>query len=82
VVLTFVDEKVGHHFYEVYDNFMSEFKKLLFGEDTSRISLEASYFLNGKGILEKMDDYNIIKVFGSHKKRMFLPYYVSQKLLL
>jgi hypothetical protein len=41
-------QKVGHHFYEVYNNFMHEFKKLLFGEDSSRLSLEASYFLNGK----------------------------------
>jgi hypothetical protein len=51
---------VVHHFYEVYNNFMYEFKKLLFGEDTSRFSLEAS---TGKGVLEKMDDYNIIRFF-------------------
>jgi hypothetical protein len=45
--------KVGHYFYEVYNNFVSKFKKLLFGDDTSRLSLEASTFLNGKGVLEK-----------------------------
>jgi hypothetical protein len=75
-------KKVGHHFYEVYNNFMSKFKKLLFGEDTSRLSLEASTFLNGKGVLEKMNDYNIIMVFCSHEKTIFLPYYVSNKLFV
>jgi hypothetical protein len=47
-----------------------------------RLSLEASTFLNGKGILEKMDDYNIIRVFCSHEKPIFLPYYVSDKLFI
>jgi hypothetical protein len=75
-------QKVGHHFYEVYNDFVSKFKKLLFGEDTSRLSLEASTFLKGKGILEKMDDYNIIRVFCSNEKPIFLPYYVSDKLFI
>jgi hypothetical protein len=44
--------RVGHHFYKVYNNFVSEFKKLVFGEDTSRLSLEASSFLKGKENLE------------------------------
>jgi hypothetical protein len=35
---------------------MYAFKKLLFGENTSILSLEASAFLDRKGILEKMDD--------------------------
>ena len=60
---------------------MSKFKKLLYGEDASWVSLEASNFLNGKWIIEKMDDYNIIRVFFSNEKAIFLPYYVSKKLL-
>jgi hypothetical protein len=47
----------------VYSNFVSKFKKLLFGEDTSQLSLETMDFLKGKGVLEKMEDYNVIKVF-------------------
>jgi hypothetical protein len=75
-------QKISHHFYEVYNNFMSEFKKLLFGEDTSRLSLEASIFLNRKGILEKMDDCNIMRVFCCHEKPIFIPYYVCEKLFI
>jgi hypothetical protein len=41
-------QRGNHHFYELYYDFVSKFKKLLFGEDTSRISLEASSFLKGK----------------------------------
>ena len=32
-------QKVFHYFYEVYNDFVSEFKRFLFGEDTSRLSL-------------------------------------------
>jgi len=39
-------QRVIYFFYEVYNDFVSEFKKRLFGEDTSRISLEASNFLD------------------------------------
>jgi hypothetical protein len=56
-------QRVVKHFYEVYNDFVSTFKKLLFGEDTSRLSLEASVFLNTRGVLEKMDDYNIMRIF-------------------
>jgi hypothetical protein len=44
--------------------------------------LEASTFLKGKGILEKMEDYNIIRVFFSIEKPIFLPYYISDKLFI
>jgi hypothetical protein len=33
-----------NHFYEVYNSFLSSFKKLVFGESTSRLSLEATSF--------------------------------------
>jgi hypothetical protein len=68
--------------YEVYYDFVSKFKKLLFGEDTFRLSFEAPTFLKGKGIFEKMEDYNIIKVFCSIEKPIFLPYYISDKLFI
>jgi hypothetical protein len=74
--------KVMNYFYEVYNDFVSEFKIFLFGEDTSRILLEASTFLNKKGILEKMDNYNIIRILFSHEKLIYLPYYVSDKLFI
>jgi hypothetical protein len=44
--------------------------------------LKASTFLNGKRFLEKMDDYNIIRVFCSHEKPIFIPYYGSDKLFV
>ena len=75
-------QKVTHYFYEVYNDFVSEFKKFLFGEDTSRLSLEASIFLDKKGIMEKMDNYNIIRIFYSHENSIHLPYYVSNKLFI
>jgi hypothetical protein len=40
------------HFYEVYNSFLSSFKKSMFGESTSRLSLEATSFLNQRGVVE------------------------------
>jgi hypothetical protein len=37
-------QKVIHYFYEIYNDFLCAFKKLLFGESTSRLSLEALFF--------------------------------------
>jgi hypothetical protein len=67
-------QRVNHHFYEVYSDFVSKFKKLLFGEDTSQLSLETLAFLKGKRVLEKMEEYNVIMVFCSIKKTTFIPY--------
>jgi hypothetical protein len=44
--------------------------------------LEAATFLKGRGVLEKMEDYNIIRVFCSIEKPIFLPYYISDKLFV
>jgi hypothetical protein len=60
---------------------MSKFKKLLFGEDTSQLSLEATYFMKGRGVMEKVENYNIIRVFYSIEKPIFLPYYISDNFL-
>jgi len=65
-------KKVIHFFNEVYNYFVSEFKKLLFWEDTFRISLEESSFLDKKGTLEIMDNYNIIRIFCSHENPIYL----------
>jgi hypothetical protein len=51
------------------------------GKDTYKISLEASRFLDKKGILEKMDNY-IMRTFCSHEKPMYTPYYVPNKLFI
>jgi hypothetical protein len=75
-------QKLVHHFYEVYNDSLFVFKKFLFREDNSRFSLEESSFLNTKGVLEKMDDYNFIRIFCSHEKPLFLPYYVPDKLFI
>jgi hypothetical protein len=68
-----------HHFYELFCDFVSKFKKLLFWKDTSRLSLEETVFLKGKCVLEKMEDYNVIMVFCSIKKTIFIPYYIFDK---
>jgi hypothetical protein len=74
-------QRVSHNFYEVYSYFVSKFKKLLFGEDTSWLSLEDAYFLKGRGVLEKMENCNIIRVFCFVEKPIFLPYYISDKII-
>jgi hypothetical protein len=56
---------------------------LLFGEDTLWLSLEATTFLKGRGVLEKMEDYNVIRVFFYYIERpTFLPYYIFDKLFV
>jgi hypothetical protein len=69
-------------FYEVYNDFVSIFKKNLFGESTSRISIEAAKFLEKKGTIEKMENHSIIRIFCSKENPSFLPYYVSDKLFI
>jgi hypothetical protein len=44
--------KAQYNFYPVHNNFISEFKKLIFGHNTSRLSLEATTFLSGKGFMK------------------------------
>jgi len=52
-------------FYEVYNDFVSVFKKLLLGKNTPRISFEATRFLEKRGTIEKMENHNIIRIFCS-----------------
>jgi len=74
--------KANYYFYEVYNEFLIVFKKLLFGENTTRLSLEAMAFLNKRGTLEKMENYNVIRIFGSRENLVFLPYYISYKIFI
>jgi hypothetical protein len=45
-------QRAMHNFYEVYKSFLYVFKRLMFGENTSRLSLEATSFLNQRGEIE------------------------------
>jgi hypothetical protein len=60
--------KASHCFYEVFNDFVSVFKVLLLGEDAPRISDQATKFLDRKGALEQMDNYSVIRIFGSKEK--------------
>jgi hypothetical protein len=42
--------KAMYHFYEVHNSFISSFKRLIFGPNTSRLSLEATSFLDKKEV--------------------------------
>jgi hypothetical protein len=39
---------------------------LRFWENTTKLSLEGTTFLRKRGNLEKMEDYDVIKIFGFH----------------
>jgi hypothetical protein len=52
-------------FYEVYNDFVSVFKKLLLGKKSPRISVEATKFLEKRGTIEKTYNHNIIRIFCS-----------------
>jgi hypothetical protein len=71
--------KAQYYFYPVHNNFISEFKKLVFGPNTSRLSLEAATFLMGKGVFETTEYFSIIRLFGCEEKPFLLPFYVSDK---
>jgi hypothetical protein len=55
---------------------------LLFGKDTPRMSDQESKFLDRKGTLEKMENYNVIRIFGSKENPLFLLCHVSDKLFI
>jgi hypothetical protein len=57
--------KASQHFYEVFNDFVSFFKELMFGKNAPQMSDQASKFLDRKGRLEQMENYNVIMIFGS-----------------
>jgi hypothetical protein len=75
-------QRAMYHFYEVYNSFLSIFKRLMFGENTSRFSLEAASFLNQRGEVEYGEDYNIIRIYCSRVAPIYLPFYVSDKMFI
>ena len=73
-------QKASYYLYEVYNEFVFVFKKLVFGENTSRLSREATIFLDKKGTVEKMDNYNIVRIYYSRERPLSLPYYILDRL--
>jgi hypothetical protein len=69
--------KASQHFYEVFNDFVSVFKELLFGKNTPRMYDQASKFLDRKGTLEQMENYSVISIFGSKENPFFLPCHIS-----
>ena len=56
---------------------MSIFKVLLLGEDAHRISDKEIKFLDRKGTLEQMNNYSLIRIFGSKENPTFLPCHIT-----
>jgi hypothetical protein len=76
------NKKVAYNFYVLHSVSISSFKRLIYGPSTSILSLEVSYFLARKGSFEAMKIFSIIRLYYSHEKPSFLPYYVSDKLFI
>jgi hypothetical protein len=72
--------KYSLHFYEFFNDFFSDFKALMFGKYTPRIFIEASKFLDKKGTLEQIENYNVIRIFGSKENHSFLPCHISKRM--
>jgi hypothetical protein len=70
------------HFYEVFNDFVSVFKGLLFGKDTPKIFDQENKFLDKKGMLEKMENHNVISIFGFKENPSFLPCHLSDKMFI
>jgi hypothetical protein len=74
--------KSQYKFYSIHNNFILEFKKLIFDNNTSRLSLEEATFLFGKVSYEMFEEFTVIRLFGSKEKPFLLPFYVSDKLFV
>jgi hypothetical protein len=46
------------------------------------MSDQASKFLDRKGTLEQMENYNVIRIFGSKENPSFLPCHISDKMFV
>jgi hypothetical protein len=69
-------------FYEVFNDFVSVFKGLIFGKDFPRMSDQATKFLDRKGTLEKIENYNVIRIFVSKQNPSFLPCHIYDTMFL
>jgi hypothetical protein len=74
--------KASHYFYEVFNGFLSVFKVLLLGEDAPRIFEQATSFLDKKGTLEHLDNYTVIRIFGSTKQHVLLPCHIMERMFV
>jgi hypothetical protein len=67
----------SQHFYEVFNDFVSVFKGLIFGKDFPWMSDQATKFLDKKGTLEQIENHNVIRIFGSKQNPSFIPCHIS-----
>jgi hypothetical protein len=77
-----VENKASLHLYEVFNDFVSVFKGLLFVKYTPIISNQENKFLDKKGTLEEMENHNVISNFGSKENLSFLPCHVYEKMFI
>jgi hypothetical protein len=80
--LTFSRQKLWRHdacqlFYKVFNYFVSFFKALIFGRYFSRFSGQPTIFLDRRDTVEEMENYNVIRIFGSKQNPCFLPCHIS-----
>jgi hypothetical protein len=71
--------KAQYNFYLINNNFISEFKKLVFGPNTSILSLKVATFLAEKGVFKTTEYFSIIRLFGYEENPFLLPLYVLDK---
>jgi hypothetical protein len=69
-----------YHFYEVYNAFISSFKKHIYGPIKSILYVEETSFLDKRGCIEAMEHFITIMLYYSHEKSSYLSYYVSDKI--
>jgi hypothetical protein len=74
--------KASQHFYEVFNYFFSVFKEFLFGNNSPRMFDQARKFLDRKGTLEQMENYNVINIFGSKENPSFLLCHIYDKMFV
>jgi hypothetical protein len=70
--------KASHCFYEVFNDFVSVFKDLLLGKDSPHMSDQETRFFHRKGALEQMENYSVIRIFGSKENLAFLPCHITE----
>jgi hypothetical protein len=62
---------------------LSQFSKyLLLGKDASRMSGQATKFLNRKGTLKQEENHSVLMVFGSKENHAFLPCHIMDKMFV
>jgi hypothetical protein len=68
--------KASHYFYEVFNGFLSVFKLLLLGKNAPRLFEHVTDFLDKKGIVQHLDNYTVIRIFGSTEQPTLLPCHI------